>query len=71
LALSPPQKPLSRKIGKREIERRGGRWEGEREEERLPPVPCSPRPPRAYHFFFLIFVEITAGVCAEERVYDS
>ena len=59
------------RLGGEKQNSRGGRWEGEREEERLPPFPSSPRPPRAYHFFFLIFVEITAGARAVERVYDS
>ena len=76
LWLSPPQKPPSRKIGKREIERARGTMGRGKKGRKPTAFSSSPRPPHAYqsflfYFIFLIFVEIIEGVSAEKRVYGS
>ena len=58
-----------RKAGEEEkMKRAGGRWEGEREETRLPPFPSSHRPPRAYFSIIAILFGYPAVASAEERV---
>ena len=49
------------------VKARGGRWEREREEERLPPFLSSHRPTRAFCFFkLLLFLsQYQAGAYAE------
>ena len=44
--------------GERKRERKGVRWEGEREKRdlRLPPFPSSRRPPRAFYCFFRLLL---------------
>ena len=62
--LSPPQKPLCvlRRLGRRKKKARGGRWEGGREEARLPSFLFFHLPPCACYFSIIVFfIRISSG----------